>query len=50
MSISRADKSGQNHNTGNSVFLIYETAKPVLIPVLQKQTFFLINFEEKYMQ
>jgi len=50
MSISRAHKSGQNHNTRISVFLIYETAKPVLIPVLQKQTFFLINFEAKYMQ
>jgi len=44
---SRAHKSGQNLNIGISVFLINETAIPVLISIFQKQTFFKINFEKK---
>jgi hypothetical protein len=38
------------HNTGISVFLIYETGIPVLIPVFQKQTFFSINFDDILVQ
>jgi hypothetical protein len=32
-----AHNTGKNLNTGISVFLIYETGIPVLIPVLQKK-------------
>jgi hypothetical protein len=42
----RAHNTGQNFNTGISVFLIYETGIPVLMPVFQKQTFFSVNFDE----
>jgi hypothetical protein len=33
-----AHKTGQNLNTGISVFLVYETRIPVVMPVFQKQT------------
>jgi hypothetical protein len=38
--VSRAHSTGQNLNTGISVFLVYETG----ILVFQKQTFFSVNF------
>jgi hypothetical protein len=42
----RAHNTGQNLYTGISVFLIYETEIPVLIPVFQKQTVCSINFDD----
>jgi hypothetical protein len=41
----RAYSTGQHLNTDISVFLIYESGIPVLIPVFEKQTFFLINVD-----
>lgn len=35
----KAHNTGKNLNTCISVFLIHETEIPVVIPVLQKQTF-----------
>jgi hypothetical protein len=46
----RAHSTGQNLNTDISVFLIYETGNPVLIPVFQKQIFFLVNFDDSWVQ
>jgi hypothetical protein len=49
---SRAHYTRQNLNTDVLEFLVYETAIPVLIliPVFQKQTFFLIHFDGNWVQ
>jgi hypothetical protein len=44
--LTRAHNTGQNLNTGISLFLINETGISVLIPVFQKQIFFSRNFDE----
>jgi hypothetical protein len=45
--MARDHNTGHNLNIGVSVFLIYETVIPVLIPIFQKQTFFSINFDDR---
>jgi hypothetical protein len=41
--VARAYNTGQNINTGITVFLIYESG----ISVYQKQTFFSIHFDDR---
>jgi hypothetical protein len=43
----RAQNTDQNLNTVISIFLIYETGIPVLIPVFQIQRFFSIKFDDR---
>jgi hypothetical protein len=45
--VNRAHNTGQNLNTGISVFLIYETRIPVLTPIFQKHKVFSINFDDR---